>query len=381
MTTWVLYDDPLRSRELRHEIAEPISDAVGFIEHEGKRIVIASELERAIFEAREDLVDEFWPATDLGWSELVSDGSKPFDLVGAEMLAAALERLGVAAISVPPTMSVIVADHLRTRGFELTVDHAGWTARRRRKSPWELEGIERAQRAAETAMLIAARMLREAERTKDGRLRYEGEILTAEIIREAMSAEILGQGAESDEILVQSGDACLRGHDPGHGPILPDQTVIIDCFPRDRRSGTWSDMTRTFVPGEPSPEVQKLHAHCVAALEIALDSVAPGRDDACARVVQYFHEQGIPTQLHDAVDGRLKEGFIHALGHGVGLEVHEAPYCGQRRADPFVVGDVVAIEPGAYFEGVGGIRLEDTVIVTDDGYERFTDPFPYELAP
>jgi Xaa-Pro aminopeptidase len=195
-----------------------------------------------------------------------------------------------------------------------------------------------------------------------------------------MSAELLSQGAEGDEILIHSGDACLQGHDVGRGPIAPGESCIIDCFPRDRRTGAYTDMTRTFVPGEPSADLVRLHADCRQALEIARDAIAPGRDDAFARVAQFFEERGWPTQRTHRDDTPLREGFFHSLGHGVGLEVHEAPSLG-RRSEALAVGDVVAVEPGLYFAGVGGVRLEDTLLVTDAGPQPFTDPLPYELQP
>jgi Xaa-Pro aminopeptidase len=380
MTTFLLHDDALRSHELRHEIAEPIMDPVAFIEHAGRRIVVGSDLEEPIFETREDVVDEFWNFGSLGAEELVKDAGVPKNIIGAELTLRALKKLDVSSVVVPATFRVLTADHLRANGIEVVVDTEAWMARRRRKTPWELEGIERAQRAVETAMLTAARMLREAEPISNNRLRFEGETLTAEWIREAMSGELLSQGAESEEIIVQSGDACLRTHDIGSGPILPDQSVIIDCFPRDRRTGAYTDMTRTFVPGTPSEDLRSLHKHVRSALDLAYESIKPGASGVYDKVAEHFHSQGFATQLHNKGAETIKEGFTHALGHGVGLEVHERPYLG-RRGDELQEGDVIAIEPGLYIGGIGGVRLEDTVLVSERGIEHFTDPYPYDLEP
>lgn len=380
MTTYLLHDTPLTSAELRHEIGEPIMDPITFIEHDDRRIVIGTPLEESIFETREDVVDEFWNVDQFGWQDLVRDQSFPRHLQEPEVVLRALQKLGVAEVSVPPAFPVLLSDYLRDRGIKLDVDPEVWAQRRRRKTPWELEGVERAQRAADTAMLTAARMLRDAEPTREGLLRFEGEILTAELLRVAMEAELLAQGAESQDILVHSGDACLRGHDLGSGPILPDASCIIDCFPRDRRTGVYSDMTRTFVPGTASPELQKLHADCRAALDIAFESIKPGSSDPFDKVAEFFESRGHPTQRSHSGSEGLRRGFSHSLGHGVGLEVHEPPRLG-RRPDSLQPGDVVAVEPGLYFEGVGGVRLEDTVVVTDDGIEHLTDPYPYDLTP
>ncbi|MFN2488751.1 MAG: M24 family metallopeptidase [Actinomycetota bacterium] len=380
MTTLLLWDDALRSREMRHEIGEAIGDPIAFIERDGRRIVVGSVLEEAILTAREDVVDEFWSNVDLGADQLIDDRSFPEHLIGPEIARRALERTGAPSVKVPLSFPVGAADHLRSNGIEVVVDQDTWSRRRRHKTPGELEGIERAQRAAETAMLTAGRMLRDAEPTADGRLRFEGEILSAELMREAMSGELLAQGAEGEDILIHSGDACLRGHDPGRGPILPNESCIVDCFPRDRRSGAYTDMTRTFVPGAASDDIRKLHAACLEALDIAFECTKPGHSDAFERVAHRFAEQGWPTQLTQRGGGALREGFFHSLGHGVGLDVHEPPLMG-RRADALIVGDVIAIEPGVYFKGIGGVRLEDTVLVTEQGPRHFSDPYPYDLEP
>lgn len=380
MTTYLLVDDALRSHELRHEIAEGMGDPVIFVEHEGKRILVGSILEQATFEKREDVIDEYWTFNDLGLEELIKNESFPKDSTMDELAVRTLERLGVFAVKVPGNFRLATADYLRDKGIEIVVDVDAWKLRRRRKAPWEIEGIERAQRACDTAMMTAARMLRDAEPTADRRLRLEGEILTAELIRIAMQAELLDAGAYSEEILVQCGDASLRGHEIGSGPIMADQSVVIDVFPVDRRTGCWSDMTRTYVAGTPSEELRNLHAHVRKALDIAFDSLRPGSKNAHQAVADYFDDQGFPTASHHQGPEPLRDGFFHSLGHGVGLETHEPPALG-RRPDELIEGDVVAVEPGLYFAGVGGVRLEDTVMITADGIEHFSDPLPYDLEP
>jgi Xaa-Pro aminopeptidase len=380
MPTYLLLDDALRSPEMRHEIGEPIMDPVAFIDHDGARIALGSLLEKPVLEARDDVIDEFWGVYEFGYEDLVRDENfSRYDIL-PEITRRALAKLGATSVIVPRTFRLKIADYLRANGIEVTVDITAWDLRRRTKSWWEIEGIERGQRATETAMLTAARMLREAEPTSQGQLRFEGELLTSELIREAMGAELLSQGAESLEILIQSGDACLRAHELGSGPILPDQSVIIDCFPRDLKTGVYTDMTRTFVPGTPSAELTKVHGHVRAALDIAKEHLVPRTKDAHTAVSGYFASQGYPTSETHSGDDPLEEGFNHSLGHGVGLQVHEAPAIG-RRPDELMVGDVVAIEPGLYLRGVGGVRLEDTVVITEDGPEHFTDPFPYDLTP
>ena len=380
MTAFLLYGDGVHSPEMRHEIGEAISDPLTFIDVDGRRIAVTGPFETAILERREDLVDEVWSTADLGSWELVRDESVPSHAIEPELVLRAVRRAGADSLTVPPTLPVAIADHLRANGIGLEIDAIAWSARRRRKSPGELEGIERAQRAADVAMLAAAHLFRASEKTSDGYLRFEGEILTAELVREAMSTRLLAQGAESEEILVQPGDQCLKGHELGSGPIRAHESVVIDCFPRDRRSGAHTDMTRTFVSGRPSEDLARLHGACRKALRIAYESLRPGSDDAHSRVTDHFEALGFATQRSHDGAGPLEQGFNHSLGHGVGLEIHEAPLLG-RRSEKLVAGDVVAVEPGLYFPGIGGVRLEDTVLITEDGIEYFTDPFPYDLEP
>src|SRR5918996_322496 len=184
MKTFLLYDDSVRSPEMRHEVGLAVGDPIVFMEHAERRIVVGSILERGGFQEREDVVDEFWTYDELDYEDLIKDPDFPTHFIGPELVLRAVRRAGVDEAVVPPTFRLNIADYLREAGISLQVDVEQWQARRRQKAPWELEGIERAQRAAETAMLTAARMLKEAE--PDGeRLRFEGEILTAEWMREA----------------------------------------------------------------------------------------------------------------------------------------------------------------------------------------------------
>ncbi len=157
---------------------------------------------------------------------------------------------------------------------------------------------------------------------------------------------------------------------------------MIDIWPRDERSGCFADMTRTFVVGEPAEDIVRWHGLCEEALRRVYEVLAPGVtgravfDIAC----DVFEEAGELTQRTKPAGEPQKDGFFHSLGHGVGLQVHEEPSLGRTGKDELVAGDVVAIEPGCYRSGYGGVRLEDLALVTEDGCERLTD-FPYALAP
>jgi Xaa-Pro aminopeptidase len=172
-----------------------------------------------------------------------------------------------------------------------------------------------------------------------------------------------------------------QGHDPGSGPLPANLPIVIDLWPRDESSGCWADMTRTFVVGEIGEAVRALEGLVRNALERARDAVRPGVTgrELHALACEVFEAAGHPTQRTGPGDDP-DEGFQFSLGHGVGLAVHEDPALGQTGSDELVAGDVIAMEPGLWQRGIGEVRLEDLLLVTEDGGETLTN-YSYELTP
>jgi Xaa-Pro aminopeptidase len=241
--------------------------------------------------------------------------------------------------------------------------------------------MRRAQKAAEAAMDTCRDLLRRS--AIDGnRLVLDGEELTAERVKAAMNATFAAHDTTADEFIVAPGAQGAVGHDMGSGPIAPGVPLVVDIWPRDNHSAIYTDMTRTFVVGDVADDVREWHRLCKEALDRAISEIEPGAD---ARAIfegtcDIFEAAGEPTVRTKTPGEPLVDGFFHGLGHGVGLEVHEAPGLGQTSDKKLVPGDVVTIEPGLYRAGYGGVRLEDIVLVTEGGAENLTD-YPYDLEP
>jgi Xaa-Pro aminopeptidase len=380
MATILLYGDTVRYPALRHEVPLAIIDPLLLaVRDDGRTQILTSSLEAARIEfARPDA--EIVLLDALGFYDMLADGT-PRDEAELEAVLRAVRRWGIERATVPPDLPVAVADKLRGAGIAIDVDAKALEARRRAKTAAELEGIRRAQHAAERGM-TAGRALIKGAAASDGLLEHDGKPLTAEIVRDAIRAECAAAGAPAPPDIMVVSLFAGGGHDPGSGPLPAGKPIEIDLWPCDEASGCWADMTRTFVgAGEVTDEVAKLRDIAREALEAAREAARPGVTgralyDAACDVVE---RHGYPTQRTRKPGETLDHGFYFGLGHGVGLEVHEPPGLGLSGHDELVAGDVVAIEPGIEgIEGIGGVRFEDLLLITEDGSETLTD-YPYDL--
>jgi Xaa-Pro aminopeptidase len=375
----LLYGDTERNAALRHELPIPIMDPFLLGVIDGRLHVMASNLERdRIAEAAPEAV--LHDVRDLGFYELM-ESELSREEMSIELASRAAAAMGVREATVDPEMPVIVADRLRADGIELTPDPAAVQARRRVKSEAELAGIRRAQRAAEAGMAAAAELLRYSEPDGD-RLRVDGEPLTAETLRAALREACAAHGAPAPpNVMVTSGWDGF-GHDAGSGPRPAGLPITIDLWPQDEQSGCWADMTRTFVVGDIPDWVRETEPLVREAFETAREAVRPGISgrELHSLVCDVFEAAGQRTQRTGPDPDDPNSGWQFGLGHGVGLQVHEAPSLGRLGREPLVAGDVIAIEPGIYKTGMGEVRFEDLLLVTEDGSETLTE-YPYELTP
>jgi Xaa-Pro aminopeptidase len=373
----LIFGDTVRSPELRHEVPLAIGDAFLYLERNGRRAVMIGSLEMPRIREETDL--EIIAPEALGMDDLIADGRKSWEVM-QELVLRAVREAGIRQATVPATFPLAYGDHLRANGIDVTVDRDLFDERRRSKNATEIEGIRRAQRACEAALDVARDLLRRAT-ANGGGLAVDGEPLTSERIKRAIEQVFGDHDVQSEAMVVSHGPQSAVGHNEGSGQILPGEPIVFDLFPKDRATGCYADMTRTYVVGDVPDEIREYHRLCKEALERTTAEVRPGVNgsELFRLACDIFHEAGYKTQLNKAPGEVLEEGFFHSLGHGVGLEIHEPPYMGRNGHD-FVPGDVITIEPGLYRQGFGGLRLEDLVLVTEDGHEVLTD-YPYDLEP
>jgi Xaa-Pro aminopeptidase len=376
MSDLMIYTDSIHGAGMRHEVPIPIPDPFLYLERDGTRHAVLTSFEVSRVEPTGITAH---PMEEFGFDELLAQGL-PRHEVQMQTLVSAVQELGVANAVVPHDFPLELADLLRAAGVELTPNREFFAQRRRVKTGAELEGIRKAQRGTEAGMAAARDMLRAAE-AANGQLLLDGEPLTSERIKARINEVFNDHDLVSDEMIVAHGGQAASGHDMGSGPIAPGEALVVDLFPRDRETGCYADMTRTFVVGEIPDELTEYHRLVHEALMKSLDAVKAGAEgrNVFELVCDVFHEAGYPTQLSKQPGEVLSNGFFHGLGHGVGLEVHEPPSL-SRDPSTLVAGDVVTLEPGLYREGWGGVRLEDLVLVTEDGAENLTT-FPYDLKP
>ena len=374
----LIYGDCFRSADMRHAVPIGVPDPFLYAEENGTRHVFTSSMEAV--RVRELGLHDVHLLEEFGIDELIEAGVEPRELT-AQLALRAANSLGVKRATVPENFPVWLADRLRADGFELDVDQDLFDDRRRAKTEAQLAGMRRAQRAAEAAMDACRELLRRSEIRGD-ELLLDGEQLTVERVKADMNVAFAAHDTTADEYIVAPGAQGAVGHEMGSGPIRPGTPLVVDIFPRDNESAVYTDMTRTFVVGEVPDDVREWHRLCKEALDRAVEATGPGVEGRALfdLTCDIFEAAGEPTQRTKTPGEPLADGFFHGLGHGVGLEVHEAPRLGRSSNKPLVAGDVVTIEPGLYRAGYGGVRLEDIVLVTESGAEVITD-YRYDLEP
>ncbi len=341
-----------------------------FVEHDGKTEIFLSDLE--VDRANKDNgVDAVHRLAEIGDAIKEATGKRPGrDAAGVAACVDVIAReRGIDAFEVADRFPLALADALRGLGYGVRALASPYVPQRAIKRPDEVAAIRAAVRHTEVAMQAAIDRIAAAE-IRDGML-FDGDApLTSESVKQTINHTLMDRGCDPLTPIVAGGEQGCDPHDRGSGPLAANVPIILDIFPQDLSTRYHGDMTRTVVRGK-ATDVAKKQFEAVKAAKAAGDAAiragVSGRDVHKA-VKQVFKDRGYETCKKD---GRMV-GFFHGTGHGLGLDVHEYPGVGA--ADHMLkAGHVVTVEPGLYYPGVGGIRIEDDVLVTEDGHENLCE--------
>jgi Xaa-Pro aminopeptidase len=271
-----------------------------------------------------------------------------------------------------------LARKLREAGMTLDIaDDNGLFPERQIKTAAEVEALRKGNRASEAGFRIVAKTLVESK-IRNGKLVHGGRTLTAERLRDLINHAALDAGAAALHTIAAPGDQAVDNHCVGHGPLCAGELIVVDIFPRRIEDGYWGDMTRTYLKGRASDAQRRLVRTVRAAHKLAIDMIKPGVTGGKVHdaVQAFFDKEGYETVR----DSNNPKGFFHALGHGVGLEIHEEPVMRSKAPCKLREGMVVTVEPGLYYHGLGGCRIEDVVHVVPGGCELISRaPYKWEI--
>ena len=333
-------------------------DAFIFLEERGKRTLVLSDLE--IDRARKTAeADEFVSFSAL---EREVQGNQKKAPAYEKVLSHFLRKRGERSAVVPANFPLGFAQELEASKIRLRTTNGLFWPEREAKTEEELKLMRRALQITEAGMARAMEVLAASKPGAAKKLAWSGKTLTSEVLRAEIDSAILRAGGLPANTIVAGGDQACDPHERGFGPLKANSLIILDIFPRDAKSGYFGDMTRTVVRGRASEEQRRLWQTVREGQELALKKMKPGADGLKVHneVKQFFTDRGFPTEVRD---GR-QVGFFHGTGHGLGLEIHEHP---RFQKTVFKVGQVITVEPGLYYPGLGGVRIEDVAVVTKSG--------------
>jgi Xaa-Pro aminopeptidase len=364
----LLLSESYHNAAMYYAIGFLFGDTVMYLRHDTGETLVCSNFERDEA-ARHSKIRDVLSPDDLGYTELTKQARDPH-MAYAELVLRLLRRYGVHEVTVASVTLLHVVDHLRAAGISVTCDPAIFEDARQIKSAVEIAAIETAQRATERAIQQATEIVAACQ-VRNGVLVHEGSVLTSERLRAIVDASLLEQGCLGEGTIIACGVGAASPHNRGAGPLRANQPIVMDVFPRHATLRYFADMTRTVSKGDPGPEIRRMFDVTLRAQELALSLIRPGADGRAIyeAVCKLYEDAGYATFLRN---GTLPaSGFVHGLGHGVGLEIHEGPSL-SRGNSILEAGHIVTVEPGLYDARYGGVRIEDLVLVTETGCRDLT---------
>jgi len=354
---YVIYDSADNS-DMRYLSRFLASDPYFYIcRRTGEEYLVVSSMEE--LRARRESPCDVLTRTSLGFTELLEKYAN-IDTATAHMLSDFCGN----RLLVPYSMPIGFARALSTVA-NIEVDNDTVLQMRAIKNPDEIEKIRDVQRRNEDGVRLAINAIKESEIDDNDGLILDGTPLTSERLKAIIHDRFYSLGLDNRDTIISCGLDTALPHAKGEGQLMAHQPIVLDVFPRDFTTGYFADMTRTVSKGKPSEEIIKMYDTVHTAKELAASIIHAGISGAEVhnKIADFFVEKGYETAG--------TSGFIHSLGHGVGMAIHEQPSL-SIHGGILAIGNVVTIEPGLYYPGIGGVRLEDMGAVTDDGFDRFT---------
>lgn len=378
VTEVLLMGTPSKNSDLLWFTGFNASDPFPAFSARGKKIGLIPLLEVGRAESESHL-DEI-----LNLTEIIKDLRKtnPHAGVADAIVLAALNE-GIDTFRVPEDFPVGLYNHLQSLGLKLIpvaeADKVPLFRNRTIKTKKEIQGIKKGNIAASAGFLRIEEILKETEIASSKKLFWRGQKLTAEILKDEIQVAVTRAGGLLDiGLICAPGDQAIDCHSSGTGPITAGQLIVVDIFPRDRESFNYGDMTRTYLKGKASAKQRKLVETVLEAQRRALKSIKANKTGASIHqvVVDFFNKKGYRTKK--TKDGYV--GFFHGTGHGLGFDIHEEPSLSSRHTKPLLAGQCVTVEPGLYYLGLGGCRIEDCVLITKKGCEMLSKhPYDWEI--
>lgn len=333
---------------------------------QGAETILVSDMEKGRAEI-ESRVSDIRTLQGCDYRSKVKERKDP-SLAYCDCIADILQKEGVRRVAVPRDFPYHIAQTLKEEGFSIEAIKSPFAELRSQKDPTEIETIKKVQDACNKAMKAAIEMVKKSEDV-EGILNYRGFALTSEMLRKEIDITLLEHGCEAENTIVAGGTGSANPHWEGAGPLKANEPIVMDIFPRSKKDRYHADMTRTVLKGEPSEKLADMYEAVLEAQNAGIEMVKPGVkcSDIHNKVCDVFKERG-----YDTIRESSNVGFIHSTGHGVGLEIHEYPSIGDSDVE-LKEGNIITIEPGLYYPDVGGIRLEDLILVSADGFENLTE--------
>jgi len=343
-----------------------VPDPFIFFEHKNHRHIVMSDLEidRAKKQAHADRV----LSLSLYQKKLRKLGKAPAAII--DIVDLIFRERGIRSLVVPANFSALLLDQLRAKGYSVQIKRDPFWPQRETKNNLEVKQITESLRIARLGLEAGIRMLKRTQTKRDGYLYLNGTRLTSEMLKTAVNTTIMAQGWLPSHTIISSGNQCVDPHHEGAGPIKGNTSIIFDIFPRSQHNGYFGDLSRTVVRGRASEKLKAIYATVQAGQQIGYEQIRDGVNgkEVHQNILNLFAARGFPT---GRINGRM-QGFFHGTGHGLGLDIHEPPRIAPVDA-VLRTGHVVTVEPGLYYMGVGGVRLEDVVVVKPNGNRNLTD--------